>query len=348
VRDHGLNPCLYAADTQIYSCCLPGATTELQGHVSACVNDVTAWMRSNRLQLNTDKTEVIWCSSPRRQHQIPTVPFTVGTDIVNPVSSVRDLGIYIDSDLSMRTHVSKTVSACFAALRQIRSIRRSVSRPVLQSLVSALVLTRLDYGCSMLVGITENQLNRLQSVLNAAARLIYSARKFDHVSPLLRELHWLRIPQCIEFHLAVLAFRCLHGTAPQYLASDLLPVADNESRKRLRSDSMAQLHPPNSQSENYRRPCLSNHCLQHLERLETYRHIVVDACNISEGAENRTLHPIVPRLKAGQLSDVRTFNCVTSIGDLEVLGLHVAVTFISGLDWVGQVWRELGVVGRYA
>ena len=201
-------------------------------------------MRSNRLQLNADKTEVIWFTSSRRQHQIPSVPFAVGTDVVTPVSSVRDLGIYLDSDLSMRTHVSRTVSACFATLRQIRSIRRSVTRPVLRSLVAALTLTRLDYGCSTLAGLPARQLDRLQSVLNAAARLVYSARRTEHVSPLLRELHWLRVPQRIEFRLAVLVYRCLHGTAPQYLADGLQRVADISSRSRLRSASSTLLQVP--------------------------------------------------------------------------------------------------------
>ena len=136
----------------------------------------------------------------RYQHQIPTASFAIGAD----VSSVRDLGIYLDSDLSMRTHLSKTVSACFAVLRQIRSIRRSVTRPVLQSLVASLVLTRLDYGCSTLAGLPARQLNRLQSVINSAARLVYSATRSEHVSPLLRELHWLCVPERINFRLAVL------------------------------------------------------------------------------------------------------------------------------------------------
>jgi hypothetical protein len=114
----------------------------------------------------------------------------------------------------MRTHVSKTVSSCFAALRQIRSIRRTTTRPVLKSLVVALVLSRLDYGSATLAGLPGTLLNRLQSVLNAAARLIFGARKFDHVTPLLRDLHWLRVPERLDFRLAVLVYRCLHGTAP--------------------------------------------------------------------------------------------------------------------------------------
>jgi len=137
-------------------------------------------------------------------NQTPTASFAIGADVITPVSSVRDLGIYLDSDLSMRTHLSKTVSACFAVLRQIRSIRRSVTRPVLQSLVASLVLTRLDYGCSTLAGLPARQLNRLQSVINSAARLVYSATRSEHVSPLLRELHWLCVPERINFRLAVL------------------------------------------------------------------------------------------------------------------------------------------------
>ena len=92
---------------------------------------------------------------------------TVGSDAVVPVRVVCDLGIYLDSDLLMRTHVAKTVSSCFAVLRQICSIRRSVTEPVLQTLVVELVLTKLDYGCTTLAGLPASQLDRLQSVLNA-------------------------------------------------------------------------------------------------------------------------------------------------------------------------------------
>jgi len=94
----------------------------------------------------------------------------------------------------MKAHVSRTVSSCFNVLRQIRSIRRSVTRPVLQSLVVSLVLSRLDYGNAALAGLPTRELSRLQSVQNADARLIFSANKYDHVSSLLRDLHWLRAP----------------------------------------------------------------------------------------------------------------------------------------------------------
>jgi len=119
-------------------------------------------MRSNRLQLNTAKTEVLWSTSSRRLHLLPVSPIRVGTDQVMPVFDVRNLGIYMDADVSMRSHVSKTVAACFAILRQLRSIRRSLPRSVLQSLVSSLVLKRLDYGNATVAGIPSHVTKRMQ------------------------------------------------------------------------------------------------------------------------------------------------------------------------------------------
>jgi len=221
VEHHNLRPHIYTDDTQIYGFCRPAAATQLQETVSACIDDVATWMQSNRLQLNTTKTEVIWCTSNRRQHQLPQVALRVGTDHVTPTLSVRDLGIYVDCDVSVRTDVSRSVSSCFAVLCQLRSIRRSVSPAVVQSLVVSLVLSRLDHGNTTLTCLPGNQLDRLQSVMNAAARLVCSARKYDHIMPLLRDLHWLPVRERIEFKLTVLVFRFLHGTAPPYLANEL-------------------------------------------------------------------------------------------------------------------------------
>jgi len=74
--------------------------------------------RSNRSQLNTAKTEFPWSTTSRRLHQLPQLLLRVGSDHIAPASVVRDLGIYIDSDVSMRSHVAKTVLTCHAVLRQ--------------------------------------------------------------------------------------------------------------------------------------------------------------------------------------------------------------------------------------
>jgi len=144
----------------------------------------------------------------------------------------------------MRTQVTRTCSKCFATLRQLRSIPRSVSSDVLQSLVGALVFSRLDYGSATLAGLPKQLMDRLQSVQNTAARLIFRARPYDHVQPLLWSLHWLQVPERISYRLAVLVYRCLHGSAPGYLASNLQHVSDLSARRRLRSSSTSALVAP--------------------------------------------------------------------------------------------------------
>jgi len=166
----------------------------------------------NRLQLNTNKLELLWCATARRQHQLPRCPFRIGPDTIIPTSAVRDRGIYVDSDLSMQTHVQRSVAGSFVVLRQLHSIRRDVPSSVYQSLVVA--LSRLDYGNATLAGLPACLLNRLH-VLNAAARLIAGLRRSEHITDALASFHWLRSPERIKFKLEVSVYRALHGTAPQ-------------------------------------------------------------------------------------------------------------------------------------
>ena len=112
---------------------------------------------------------------------------------------------------------------------------------VFQTLIVSLVLTKLDFGNATLSVLPTNLLNRLQSVLNAAARWIAGLRRSDHVTDTLASFHWLRAPERINFKLAVLAYRALHGTSPRYLSDLLRRVADLPSRRRLRSATSSQL-----------------------------------------------------------------------------------------------------------
>ena len=208
-------------------------------------------MGSNRLQLNKSKTEVMWVGSSRRQNKLPTSPFRVGDCEVTPVSTVRDLGIYLDSDTSMSTHISSTVSTCFGVLRVLKSLLHSVPKDVMIKLVYSLVLTRLDYGNATLYGLPSLQLNKIQSVLNAAARMLYGARRCDHISPLLEELHWLRPRERISFKIATLTWRCLHGLGPEYLCRDLHRVSERGCRGGLRSANSRDLVPPRTHNVSH-------------------------------------------------------------------------------------------------
>ena len=128
---------------------------------------------------------------------------------LSPSEVVRDLGVLLESDLSMTRHVGQLVSRFFRLLRLIKSCIRSLPFEAARAAVICFVVTQVDRSNSLLAGTPKHLLARLQSVLNAAARLVCNLRKYDHVTPLLRDvLHWLPVEYRVEYKLALLVFKC--------------------------------------------------------------------------------------------------------------------------------------------
>jgi hypothetical protein len=208
-----------------------------------CIEDVTAWTASNRLKLNPDKTEFMWCATSRMQHHIDRSPFVIGNASIEPQMKVQLLGVTLDSDLSMASHVSRTVSTCFYQLRRLKSIRRSLPIEASKSLVSALVFSRCDNQNGLFVGIAKKQIDRLQRILNASARLIFGGTRTAHITPILRDkLHWLRFQQRISYKLCLTVYKALHSKSPVYIRELLTPVSRNAAVARLRSANKPDAH----------------------------------------------------------------------------------------------------------
>jgi len=103
----------------------------------------------------------MWCVPPRRRHQLPADQLTVHSASIAPVESVRDLGVYLDSDMSMHTHVTRLVGSCYGVLRQLRSIRRSLPCSALTTLVT-FIMSKVDYCNVVLAGLPQRELDRFQ------------------------------------------------------------------------------------------------------------------------------------------------------------------------------------------
>ena len=144
----------------------------------------------------------------------------IGSKSVKPVGVVRDLGVLIDAELSMREHVSQTMRTCFYHLRRLRPVRQLLGRDVTARLVSCFVLSRLDYCNAVLAGLPASTLAvaPLQRVMHAAARLVLQLAPRDHVTPALQELHWLPIAQRIDYKLCLLVHKASMGQAPSYIS----------------------------------------------------------------------------------------------------------------------------------
>ena len=178
-----------------------------------CFESVSRWMSSNRLKLNPLKTELIWlhCSSRRNPTFLRKDIVLFGSPIT-PVNVVRNLGVILDENMTMSEHIARVCQNCYYQLRQIRRIKRSLTANSITLLVLASVHSRLDYCNSVLYSLPWSRLWLLQSVLNSAARLIRGLKRFDHISPVLIELHWLPYPQRVKYKVCMLMFKCLEGS----------------------------------------------------------------------------------------------------------------------------------------
>ena len=210
----------YADDCQIYTSVSAVDSPAAVSKLSACVTVLNQWMSANRLRLNPAKTQVMWLGSSQQLTKIQIKDISILKTTVRVTETARDLGVVIDSQLSLASHVSVVSRSCYYQLRQLRSVVNLLSDGASKLLVHAFISSRLDYCNSLLYGIADGLLQKLQSIQNAAARLVTGTRRRDHITPVLRELHWLPVRQRIEFKVACLAFKSLAGQVPEYLSSD--------------------------------------------------------------------------------------------------------------------------------
>ena len=190
-------------------------------------------------------TELIWLGSSQRLKHCPVGELHIAGVPIKPATHVRDLGVMIDNDLSLQVPINHVTRTCFYHLRQLRVVRRSLTTDTAHSLVRALVHSRLNYCNGALAGMYQYQINRLQSVLRAAARLVLSLPKWASISDTMHDkLHWLPFPERVEFKLCSIVYKCLHDSAPRYLSQYCIPVAVLPGRSHLRSAAFGDLFEP--------------------------------------------------------------------------------------------------------
>ncbi len=177
-------------------------------------------MTNNFLLLNSEKTVLII------RHKTSTVNklehgLTLDGCSFDSSSSVRNLGVLFDSNLSFDGHVSSICKTAFFHLKNISKLRPMLSMSNAEIFIHAFMTSRLDYCNALLGGCSARLINKLQMVQNAAARVLTRTRKYDHISPVLSTLHWLPIKHRIDFKILLITYKALNGLAPQYL-SELL------------------------------------------------------------------------------------------------------------------------------
>ncbi|KAF7247959.1 putative RNA-directed DNA polymerase from transposon BS [Varanus komodoensis] len=238
IRRCGLQNHQYADDTQLY---LSFSTNpgEAVAVLNRCLAEVMGWMRANKLKLNPDKTEVLLVGgSGFGEGELNLVLNGVALPLRD---KVRSLGVLLDPELSLEAQVTAVARSAFLQLRLIHQLRPYLEYDCLETVTHALVTSCLDFCNALYVGLPLKMVRILQLVQNRAARLLTGTGRYVHMTPVLRQLHWLPIEVRAQFKVLVMTYKALNGLGPGYLKKRLHPYMPSPP---LRSAGEALLREP--------------------------------------------------------------------------------------------------------
>ena len=207
----------YRYDTKVY---LSFSSKDIDSCLTKVTEDlrlIAAWCCTNKLLINPSKTRLILFGMRQLLSKIPDVrvPF-LGQNLA-PVPLVKYLGIILDSNLTFNEHVNTLTLSLISTLCQISKVKHLVSKSVLFTILSCLVFTNLFYCSTVWSGTFKQHIHKLQLAQNFAARVLTNTRKFDHISPVLRELGWFSIKHLLLVRDVTQLYKIVNGIAPSYL-----------------------------------------------------------------------------------------------------------------------------------
>ena len=163
--------------------------------------------------------------------------------------------------MTMQSQINSITKSGFYHLRNISRIRKCLSKEACITLVHAFVSSRLDYCNILLNGVPDCHIKKLQGLQNAAARLVTFTRKFDHITPILYELHWLPVEERIKFKILLLTYKALNGKAPRYI-SEMLSFKETRTTRYITSFPLfvpkVKCHTFGGRSFSFKAPTLWN------------------------------------------------------------------------------------------
>ena len=229
---------LYADDTQLYFELDPKMdSADAIVKLENCFTDIKKWMALNYLKMNDGKTEIMEIHSPYTS-KAPHDVFNLDNCEIIPTHIAKNLGFWFDNHLNLEKQINYVSQVCYQNLRKIGRIGSKLTKDLKIQLVHSFIHSMIDYCNGTYFALTNIQLKKLQKIQNAATRFIFGLKgrdRFQPMTPLLRELHFLPVAFRIQFKISLLVFKCINNLAPPYLAE--LVVLRKPSNHSVRIDN---------------------------------------------------------------------------------------------------------------
>ena len=223
IRAYSLNFMFYSDDEQLYISFHPDDADPSLHKMQACITEICQWMAFNMLSLNLPKTEFLIAGTPQQRAKLKELLLEVEGSTIYPSKEARNLGVIFDEDLSYHSHVAALSKAAYYQLYNIQQVRPSLTKEAAATAINAFVTSKLDSTNAVLHGLPRCVTYKLQKIQNSAARTLTGAKRREHITPVLCQLHWLPIRRRVEYKLLTLVFKAKNGIGPVYLQELIQP-----------------------------------------------------------------------------------------------------------------------------
>ena len=211
---------------------------------ASCIDDIMLWSLSMRLKLNPGKSELIWFDRSSKLYSVLNSHSLLTSSLLSPSSTVWDLGVILDSTLSLKLQIAAISRACLFHLRRILQFRSTLDSASLKTLIHYLILTRLDYCNSILYGLPECTLLPLTASDCTTVSSTLLQRPYHTC---LRSVHWLPVCERIRFKLALLMHRADADHLTSYLSSVVTPCNSVTGHSSIQSASAGMFVEPGTE-----------------------------------------------------------------------------------------------------
>ena len=243
IGEHSVSIGGFADDHQLYLKFQPNneSVSYAVNCMEKCISKVRQFFLTHNLLINDNKTEFIIIGNKCHLAKINNISINVGNCNIIPSNKVKNLGIVFDEYMSMETQINEICKKSYFQLHRLRQLSKYLDLKLLETLIHSFVTSHLDYCNSLYFGLPDTLISKLQSIQNLSARLLSNTSKYAHITPILKQLHWLPVKQRILFKIAILTFKSLNGLSPLYISSF---IEKYEPSRQLRSHNKNFIRKP--------------------------------------------------------------------------------------------------------
>ena len=234
-----------ADDTQLYIKIDPADTKHSLNTLDRCSCAVHDWFNHNGLSLNPSKSEILFMGTRQQVDKVSPSEVPVLGCVIVPSDGIKSLGVRLDKNLNFNKHVDEICKSVHYHSRALRHIRGNLNTDTAKEIACAIGFSRLDYCNGILQGISAANINKLQRAQNTLARLVVGSRRNEHITPILKKLHWLPVRKRITFKIATLTHKVRTTQQPAYLAS---LINSYQPERALRSSNAGLLTVPRTRT----------------------------------------------------------------------------------------------------